>query len=148
MSVVIRDFKANLTDERIAEVESCLEIIFPTDYKQFLLQHNGGYPEPGTFTIGHGPEESQISYFFSIQEDETSNLLEMIKLTKGQIPRNMLPVAYDDVGNLILLGVSGDQTGQVYFWDHEQENGNDRNNGKASLSFLADSFKSFLESLY
>ena len=145
---MIHDSKSRLTSDKISEVESGLNVTFPLEYKKFLLQHNGGYPDPGTFTVGDSSEESHVSYFFAIHDGDSSNLLKTLKLIKTRIPPNMLPIAYDDFGNLILLVVGGERTGQIYFWDHEKENEITENDLECPLTKLSDSFEAFLSKLY
>ncbi len=144
MSVVIRDSKEKLSEKKIAEVETRLGINFPSEYKRFLLKHNGGYPTPSEFSLNGEKDKSNISYFLAIHEGESSNLLSMANIMAERIPGDMLPIAYDDFGNLVLIGVTGLRLGQIFFWDHEQENPED---GSASLTYLADSLPVFLGTL-
>ena len=148
MSIMIHDSKSRLTSERISEVESGLNATFPPEYKKFLLKHNGGYPDPGTFSVGDSSEESHVSYFFAIHDGDSSNLLKTLKLVENRIPPNMLPIAYDDFGNLILLVVGGERAGQIFFWDHEKEYEMNENDLEAPLTKLSDSFEAFLSKLY
>ncbi|HEY7327587.1 MAG TPA: SMI1/KNR4 family protein [Gemmataceae bacterium] len=39
------------TDAQIAAFETYIGHKLPTDYRQFLLQHNGGHPEPDAFLL-------------------------------------------------------------------------------------------------
>jgi hypothetical protein len=40
-----------LQDEEIDKVQSQLGVVFPEDYRRFLLRYNGGRPKPDLFSI-------------------------------------------------------------------------------------------------
>ena len=37
------------------------------------------------------------------------------------MPESLIPLGDDGRGNQICLGVSGDETGKVFYWDHNNE---------------------------
>jgi hypothetical protein len=55
---------------------------------------------------------------------------------RGRIPVDLLPIATDPFGNLLLLGMSGPRADKVYFWDH--------NTGGDDVTLIANSFDDFL----
>ena len=122
--------------------EKSLGITLPDDYKQFLLQNNGGYPsEELVFTLDDS--QSVLSHFYTLglPTDDILSLEECLKqfVVTRRIESNYLPIADDAFGNQLCLRLSGREHGQVYFWDHEA------NEGK--MTKIADSFTSFCQSL-
>lgn len=147
MLTQILDAKRKLTDTELANAERQLGATLPTEYKDFLLAHNGGYPDPGSFSFDDGKEEGHISWFLAIHDGEISNLLLTAEIIKGRIPKDMLAIAYDDFGNWILLGMSGPRLGKIFFWDHDQEEANAGADLEAPMRFIADSLDALLKSL-
>ncbi|MEO7734310.1 MAG: SMI1/KNR4 family protein [Kofleriaceae bacterium] len=86
-----------------------------------------------------------MSWFLSLYDGEFSNLERTIKLMGDRFPEDTLPIACDPFGNVVLIGLSGDKRGKVYFWDHENEaeGGPDWSN----IDLVADSFDSFMSGL-
>ncbi len=134
-----------LNPERLAEFEAKLGYKLPSGYREFLISCNGGKPEPYDFEVSDGadslhhvyglhdgPNYAQLDYAFSIYY--------------GRMPQSMIPIADDPCGNAICIGVTGDQEGRVFFWDHEFESddGLDHDN----ITSLAESFEAFCESLF
>lgn len=153
MSARIDEGKGPIPESAIAAVEQALGINFPPDYRGFLAQFNGGRPEPDGFRIewDAGQEcaedwrTSAMSWFYSIGEQRTGNLLRMNKITfEGRLPAGTLTIASDAGGNQILLAVGGPQAGKVLFWvkDHEATDGAPP--GYGNVGVVADGFSDFL----
>ena len=120
----------------------------PTDYRNFLLEHNGGYPEKPVFDFKNDSEDgSVLSMFFCIYPDFNHNLLDNLKIYQHRIPSHMFPIADDDCGNLILLSVKNPDRGKIYFWDHEMECEEGEEPDYSNLSLIADSFEEFCDKL-
>ena len=140
-------FERPLTAEELQQAERHIGLQLPEEYRQFLLQHNGGHPEPCAFKYTCDQQQwklAAVAYFLAVYEGEHENFLEYFEDYQGRIPAETVPVARDPGGNLILLGVSGAHTEKVYFWlqDFENEEGNFSN-----VCFIANSFSEFLNSL-
>jgi len=73
------------------------------------------------FELGIGPDSSQLDRVYKIVGDV--------------LPTKAIPIAEDSAGNLFLLDC---QTGQVAWWDHERELGDDKTEP------VAQSFDEFL----
>lgn len=161
----IEEAKKSLTINDIEQAEKTLGVRFPLPYKKFLLQHNGGYPEPDSFDIDwtQGWVNSEVRQacsedwlsscfgrFLAVYDGEYSNFLEYNQNDfKGRIPKETIAIAYDASGNLILLGVSGDQAGKVLFWvkDHENWEGDDSVENIPwydNIGLIANSFDEFI----
>jgi cell wall assembly regulator SMI1 len=150
MSFEIVDSEAPVTPERIAEVERLIGVELPTQYKSFLLKHNGGAPVPDRFPYrreGKKPQAGMVAWFLAIYDGKHENLVRNIKAFQGRIPVDTLPIARDPGGNLILLGLRPPLQGKVFFWTKELESDDGTPTEPELLYHVADSFEEFLTSL-
>ena len=142
-----------LAEADIAWAEAELGVILPNDYRAFLSQFNGGYPQPGGFKVvwqskqacGEDWRTSAMSWFYAITAHRTGNLVRMNKVTfHGRLPPDTITIASDAGGNQILLALAGQYCGQVLFWvkDHEVEQGEPPSYD--NVGSIADSFEEFL----
>src|ERR1700732_179109 len=115
--------RSPLRREDITRVERELGVVFPEDYRQFLLRYNGGRPKPDLFRIeAAGPEWDDImNWFYCIDKGDLHDLAKKNETFRGRMPREMLAIGNDPLGNQICLAVKGPKKGSVYFWDHENE---------------------------
>jgi hypothetical protein len=136
-----------VTESDIQAFETRLNARLPEDYRQFLMQHNGGKPEPYCFRVDMNgfPNESAITYFLCLSDTEQDSLSRYLKIYRDRIPVNLLPIALPLAVNLVCLSIAGDDYGTVYFWDHNWENDElDYTN----VHFVAHSFNELLNNLY
>ncbi len=146
--------EARLNASQIEEVEKFVSLSFPVEYKEHLLKHNGGQCAPNIFEFNeHGKaSNSCLDWFLAIYDGEYDNLkdyIETYKIEEKRMPGHMLPIAHDPGGNLICLSCNGDDSGYVYFWDHENEVdysvASDRD--YSNLHFISKSLADFIDSL-
>jgi hypothetical protein len=71
----------------LASAEDELGVTLPEPYRTFLLEHNGGVPEPSCFTVAH--EEVEVSEFLSVSD--LASTLEDAK--RVGLPSSLLPIA-------------------------------------------------------
>ncbi|MFS0765701.1 MULTISPECIES: SMI1/KNR4 family protein [Peribacillus] len=133
--------KISLQD--IKQFEQEYDVTLPKQYVDFLLEYNGGYPQESSFKISDDEGESLVNKFYGIR-DMKSNLGKVFEVLEGEIPEDFISIANDPGGNEILLGVSGEYQGKVYFWFHDIELEDEMGN----MFILADSFDEFLNNLY
>ena len=148
MEIKISDAEEDLTEENLQQAEKRVDVKFPDEYRKFLLKHNGGSPEPCAFKYTFEEDEPElacVAYFLAIYEGEDENFFDYFETYEERIPPQLIPIARDPGGNLILLGVSGKYTGKVYFWlqDFEPDEPDFSN-----ICLVADSFNEFLASLH
>jgi hypothetical protein len=153
MPATIHDSQEPLRDEDLIVVERELGIRLPEDYRNFMLRHNGGRPDPGGFDItwpkgqlaGDDWKTSAMGWLFFIWDKRSANLLRMNQVTfAGRIPRDTVAIGHDAGGNPILLALDGPYQGKVLFWcaDYEVEEG--KVPSYENVGIVADSFEDFI----
>ena len=148
MSAQIEDGMGPLTEGQLAQAESTLGIVLADDYRAFMLEHNGGRPEPDGFAIAWRSGQkaaaagasSMVSWFFSIHDGRHENLLRMNQITfVGRLPKGTIAIGRDPGSNLLLLRCDDSpQRGEVLYWLMEMESRGD------NLGLVATSFDEFL----
>ncbi len=148
---------SKLTESDISNVENALWVIFPIDYRNFLLNNNGWRPVPAIFNIewnidndcSQGRKSSELWRLFSIYDINSENyddmnnenLLEMNTVDyKGRIPSDTIAIAQDPGWDVILLAVKWPHINKVLYWvrDYEVEEWEKPN--YENIWFIADSF--------
>jgi len=153
MTFAIKKQFVPLVDESaVASLEVALGYALPSDYRQFLLAKNGGEPVNPVFqttSADRGYSDSAVRYFFSIADKSTFSLKYKYEVYSGagRIAKEMLPIAADAGGNLVVLAIAGEQAGKVFFWNHEVEGLADNPASTEHLAFVANSFKEFCDGL-
>ena len=170
MRVAFRNSLPVITEAVVAHVESEFTIAFPQQYRQFLLQTNGGEPHPRVFTFMENgkftdAEVQIIRGIFPVPYIPGGSLsrpeyigrdfratYRRYKFPPPRMPDELCPVASDSFGNQICMAMSGDKMGTVYFWDHEGEIDPEDEEGTPdwwrNVHFVANSFNEFLDSLH
>ena len=140
--------KPKIDESRMRLLESRIGCGLPEDYREFLMLHNGGRPiERGfQFVMRNGKHSnSVIDWFLSLHDGEASNLESCLENLEDRIPPDVLPIARDPFGNVVLIGLRGGARGKVYFWDHEEEP--DSQPDWSNIDRIADSFDAFMSGL-
>lgn len=142
---------APVSEATILEFEAIFRLQLPQDYKEFMLEHNGGRPEDDWVfdfieTGSEEPTSSMVCDFmsFSAEYDSLQNAYKNLIEAK-EVPTGLLPIADDPGGNLILMSVAQEDHGKVCFGNHELE---DPETGYIVFSPIADSFTAFINSLH
>jgi cell wall assembly regulator SMI1 len=146
---MVQSFKPALDEEQIAQAERQLGVSLPSDYRDFLLAHNGGHPRPNVFPLfgNKSGDQAMLEWFFGIHSGENYNLMDEASYFRDRVPRNLLPIAADPGGNLICLSVSGPDRGIIYFWAHEEEVEEGEMPGFDNVYFVAGSFSDLINNL-
>lgn len=147
--VRITDACTPVTESDIQAFETHLNARLPEEYRQFLMQHNGGKPEPRCFPVDIDgfPNEDCITYFLCLSDTEQDSLSKTLKIYRNRIPANLLPIALPVAVDLVCLSISGDDYGTVYFWDHNWEV-TEYEPDYTNVHFVAHSFNELLNNLY
>lgn len=148
------------TNARIETFERQIGYPLPSDYRRFLLRHNGGRPDPDAFLLdaGYGDEENIVLCFFPLRDLNLGSVaaegLEALRTWPihcawDDLQRNLanhdrmeqenplLPIGTDGSGNYFCIVLAGHNAEGVVFLDHET----------AEMTTLGDNFDAFLASL-
>jgi len=117
----------------------------PKEYIKFLEAYNGGRPEANIVELkGCEIESFSISTFFGTNLDNYNDIVYQFNILNKRIPKECVPIADVEGGNVICMNLSAEKRGYIYLWDHEVE----LLYGEAitidNMCFIAESFTSFL----
>ena len=121
MVTEIEESKGPLDESVLEEHEVQWRFQLPSQYRDFLLTYNGGYPTPDAFDFKDSNTGSCVDRFLGIHGGQHNNLLTYLQNYNERIPNELFPIGHDPGGNLICIGVVGKNLGKVFFWDHEFE---------------------------
>ena len=132
----------NLSIGNLEFFEKNQNINLPKDYRDFLLEYNGGYPNPGIYKISDELGESILNIFYGIGS-MYDNLKKKFDIFDEILEMGFIPIADDPSGNQICIGISKECFGQIFHWAHDEEHDKMEN-----MYFLSNNFNEFLDSLY
>lgn len=128
----------------LVDFEETNDIKLPEDYKQFLIEHNGGRPHPCISPIA----KSDVQWIYGmVYEPNYASLFWHIEIFQKRIPNWYFPIANDSGGNLYLMSLSHENFGLIAFWDHEGETNGDVDQYFDNMKNVANSFTEFLNQL-
>jgi hypothetical protein len=141
---IINTNSKKLSLEEISDFEKVNDIVLPSDYKNFMLEYNGGQPVPDNNI--HPP--TVVRYLLGMNNESFSiSLYKHIDTYKNRLPLSTFPIATDPLGNLFIMSLHPEGHGHIYFWDHEQEPIVQDGHYTDNCSFVAYSFDEFLRNL-
>lgn len=153
------DFKNSyspLDKSEIEAFEKKIGHVLPEEYKTFLMEHNGGQPEPSYFCYQEKIFDqviqncNRVRVFLAIADGEAYELRWTLDTFKHRIPINFLPIAENGTGSLICISLYGEDKGGIYFWDAELEE--EIEAGKLpdyyNAFWVANNFNDFLNGLF
>jgi len=107
-----------INDEIVSKVERSLNVKFPEDYKECVLEYNGGYPKPNVFKFENSEGEAVFNDLLSFTGDYS--LEAVYESSKSYLPADIIPFARDPFGNLICFDYrKEDNQPTLVFVDHE-----------------------------
>lgn len=133
------------TMEDIEIVENKLGIIFPSEFKIFMLKYHGSYALIDTFDT-EKEKGKEINNFLSFDaENKNTYILYSLENIQDRLPKNVIPFAETPGGDFICFGYSVNlENPTIIYWDHELGYEDAEN----STCYVARDFDSFIESLY
>lgn len=140
--VCIQRINDNLSIAKLEDLERNHNITLPKDYRDFLLEYNGGYPSPCIYNISTEQGESILNIFYGIGGIDY-DLEYNFDILDEILEIGFIPIADDPGGNQICIGINKEYYGQIFHWVHDEEH-----NEMESMYFLSNNFNEFLESLY
>ncbi len=154
-NIIINNERTKLNIRDINLLENNFDIKLPEDYKNFLLTHNGGYPEKDCYSFIDVENASNLKRFLAFYDIKVDfhvqiydDLVKEYLKLKDRIPQECIPIARDSGGNYVCLGIKGSEYGKVYFWDHEEEADEGEHPTFANMYLLANNFTDFINGLY
>jgi hypothetical protein len=108
------------TEGQLADLERRIDIVFPDDYRQFILKFNGGYfCKPDITPVGEGCPQDALTYLSGIGASHEYAELgrpATLLLFDDNVPPKILPVGYTIMGGLIILDTApGEGRGEIYY---------------------------------
>lgn len=119
----------------------------PKDYREFLMEFNGGTPFPNIVVTAD--DELVINFFLPLKYPNgyQDHLFRYIEDYAERIPRGMIPIASSGGGDLVLIHVGNSEDQKVYYWSHEMESESDASDYYENVEVIAGSFTEILNSL-
>ncbi len=105
------------SDAQLTELESQINGTLPDDYRQFILQFNGGYfREPTIEPVSEGCPADALTYLHGIGAPHWSAELgypTTLSLFEDNDPPQILPIGGTAMGGLVVMFVTGDEIGWI-----------------------------------
>jgi SMI1 / KNR4 family (SUKH-1) len=128
--------------DRLVRLEQAIGFRLPPDYRSFLSSHVEDADRP-IQVVASNPDYLDVRTIFELGDG--ANYLqadEVHRIAGDALPPGMVAIADDGGGSFYLLDCRDTrEVGSVYWWDHEQQQGEDR------IDLVAPSFTEFLGSL-
>ena len=106
------------SEEEVAALEARINVRFPPDYRQFLLEYNGGWFKEHELSLPEDVPGDRIDCLYGIGADhETAELgrrSDMLLFDDNDPPQIVI-IGCTPIGQLIVLGVHPENYGQI-FW--------------------------------
>jgi cell wall assembly regulator SMI1 len=139
------------TPADIESLESKIGGRFPDDYREFLLQSDGGRFARNSVRLANLGDETVLNALNRVGDDPRYRIASDYDLFRmvDRIARLSIPFGDDPGGNRFLISVEPETYGAVFFWDHENEpvEGGNSIAQFPNLHRLANSFEEFILSL-
>jgi hypothetical protein len=130
----------------LASFETQFGISLPDAYKQFLLENNGGRPDPAYFDVPNWPGEGTlVGDFLGIRSQRAANLSFWIEELGDELLPDFIPIADDPGGNFLCLRLTEPDRGAIYYWDASPDHDLDETTG--TMFKVAGSIDEFLKKL-
>ena len=141
-----------VTEAQISAFEQSYGHPLPDDYRQFLLDVNGGRLDRANREFDQGV----VNRLFSLDDtsEESRDLATRANRERASLPSSdLLFIGHDDFSNSILLALAGEHRGEVWYMltddDARPDDANPRVlwHDRRDMTKLAGSFEQFMRSL-
>jgi cell wall assembly regulator SMI1 len=139
MENVFEFTEKKITAQDIKTFEDHFQIKLPADYKNHLLQYNGGVPDKDSFELDK-TEELWLSRFYSLKygKNNLEDAFTTLKINEKILPDSLFPFAIDMGGNHFCISLAQEGYGKIYYCEHDTED---------SPRLISNSFAEFMNSL-
>ena len=147
--ISVEGFGKPMMDYDLVKYEFDFGFQFPTEYKKFLKNSNGGIPDLKKFDLKDKVKQGlSIDFFLGINVEKEKNVFYIFKITKALIPKGFVPFALTEGAGVLFIGVGDETFEKIYFWDRgDIEKPSQAVEGK-NLFPVASNFDEFLNSIY
>ena len=147
--VSVKGFGKPMMDYDLVKYEFDFGFQFPTEYKKFLKVSNGGIPDLKKFDLeGKVQEGLSIDFFLGINVEKEKNVFYILKITRGLIPKGLVPFALTEGAGVLFIGVGDESFEKIYYWERgDIEKPSQAVEGE-NLFPVASNFEEFLNSIY
>jgi hypothetical protein len=96
--------------------EQQFKLKLPAEYKDFILQFNGGKPNKDRFSTQNG--KIWVDFFDAIKYGDypLEETLKTMKLYEQILPEHLFPIGYDPGGNQICISLAEVDYGTMFMW--------------------------------
>lgn len=120
--MLISRFDNANVEEHIAHLEKQYNIVLPEEYKRFLLKYNGGETPDTEFRINK--VSSDVRAFYSLGNANKyynfQGLIDNMNILGEFVKDGMLPIAVNDFGDYITIGIRKKENGCIFFRYHDR----------------------------
>ena len=135
----------NGNSEEVLKLEKTFRIKLPEDYRNFLIQSNGGDVTDGYLYVKELDEGMRMGYFFGIDIKEGfADINEINEEYDDDIPKKSLLIGMDEGSGFILLVNDGKNNG-IWYYDHTYFF--DQSSDDLNTYFICDTFSDFIKML-
>lgn len=121
--MLITKFNTENIDKIIEEFEKRNDIQLPKMYRCFLINYNGGITVETSFRLNKISSDIVGFYGLGKVDDAFSlNEFEQMGILSDYIEKGILPIAYNDFGDKIVIGITDENSGKIYFLYHDEGN--------------------------
>jgi hypothetical protein len=142
-------FQGGANEGDVAEFERSNSICLPQDYRNFIIEKNGGRILCGGVFREKSTQAklSRLDRLLGLSSIDHESLARNLSDLVDRIPPEFLPIAYDGGGNWLLLDCSRELTGGgVYFLDLERADDSNPPQ-REQLPLVASSFSELMKLL-
>lgn len=135
-----------ITEKDVTQFENRYGISLPLQYREFLLQTNGGRPERDMFPVPgfQANPAARVHFFLGLKDPVVSCNLDWNRdIFADRIPAHLLVIASTEGADMICMSLASHTLSSIYYWD-----GYETSPTYGHLYLVANSFEEFLERLY
>lgn len=133
-----------LNEEDLIKFQNEINFELPDDYKNFLINFNGGVPEErySTFMVDSINQEIGLQVLYGLNLEDGLDLREWYDEYQDDLLPNCIMIGHGLGFGFIILMNSPEKSG-VYFWDNTFELG--ESSEDENVYKISDTFKKFLD---